>query len=127
MLTTTFKSLHSPGPPGSRFAPWSQLSGMMRHLNRAFGFIGRDSGSKSVHLDLSYEERNLIFSVGGGSVGRALLDTTLIMSAGRLHTSGNSGLSKTRYKLCNLSTAHARIDAYSGTRHWLSSRVDLLV
>lgn len=124
---STVKSFLSPGPRSGKFAPWSRLSGIIGHLNRSFGFIGRDPGSKSVHLDLSQDERNLIFSVGGGSVGRTLLDTTLIISAGRSPNLVRSGLTKNRYRLSNLSTASAHLDGYRGSHHWLSSRVDLLI
>ena len=121
------KSLISPGPHKGKFAPWSHLSGIMSHLNRAFSFIGRDPGPKSLHLDLSQDERIVLFSVGGGSVGRALLDTTLVISASRLPTLARSGLTKNRYCLSDLSTARAHLDAYRGPRHWLSYRVDLLI
>lgn len=124
---STLKSFLSPGPGYGKFAPWSRLSGIMGHLNRAFGFIGRDPGSKSVHLNLSQDERNLIFSVGGGSVGRALLDTTLIISASRSRNLPGSGLTKNRYSLSKLSTASAHLDGYRGSHRWLSSRVDLLI
>lgn len=124
---TPFRSTPFPAGLSDEFAPWSRLTKVLGHLNRAFGFIGKDSGSKSVRLDLSQEDGNLIFSLDGGSVGRALLDTTLINSASRMNNSPGSGLTKNRYCLTNLSSPGAHLDAYRGPRHYFSWRVDLLI
>jgi hypothetical protein len=109
------------------FAPWSRLSKVLGRLNRAFGYIGKDPGVKTVHFDLGREEGNLIFSLDGGSVGHALMDTSLINSAGRIHNTPGSGLTKNRYRLTKLSGRGAHLDAYRGPRHYMSWKVDLLI
>ena len=109
------------------FAPWSRLSKVLGRLNRAFGYIGKDRGVKTVRLDLSREEGNLIFSLKGGSVGHALMDTALINSAGRINNTPGAGLTKNRYRLTNLSGRGAQLDAYRGPRHSMSWKVDLLI
>jgi hypothetical protein len=124
---TPFRSTAFPVTNSDEFASWSRVTKVVGRLNRAFGHIGKDSGSKSVRLDLSQEEGNLIFSLDGGSVGHALMDTTLINTVGRVTNSPKSGLTKNRYRLSKLSSPGAHFDAYRGPNHYYSWRVDLLI
>ena len=123
----TSGNLLFPAVSADSFAPWSRLSKITGHLNRAFAYVGRDAGPKSVSLDLSRDDGNLIFGLDGGSVGHALLDATLINSACRVTASGEKGLTKNRYRLSDLSAPRAHLDAYRGPRHYFSWRVDLLI
>lgn len=106
---------------------WGQVSQVMTHLNRSFGAIGRDGGPKSVSLGLSNNEREAIFSAGGGAIGQGLLENVLIMSAPRLSGPDRGPLINTNYKMTQLSTTYGHLSARRGPNLVRSSRIDTLV
>ncbi len=114
-------------PPTDSFAQLSKLSATVGRINKALNFVNRDPGAKTVNINLNQDERDLIFSAGKGSVGRAILDTTLIVSAGRDHSSGKTPLANAVYQMTNISSSEARLNVYRSPGYKLSERVDLLV
>ncbi len=109
------------------FAQWSNLSSTVGRINKALNFVNRDPGAKVVNINFNQDERDLIFSAGKGSVGRAILDTTLIVSAGRDHSSGKTPIANAVYQMTNISSSEARLNVYQSPGYKLSGRVDLLV
>ncbi len=110
-----------------RFAQWSNLSSTVGRINKVLNFVNRDPGTKAVNINLNQDERDLIFSAGKGSVGRAILDTTLIVSAGREHSSGKQSFAGAVYQMTDLSSSEARLNVYRNPAYKQSERVDLLV
>jgi hypothetical protein len=111
----------------SSFEPWGQVSQIFTNLTRGFSKIGRDPGAKSISLGLDVDDKNLVFSLDKGSVGRDLLGAILITSAPRTIGATEPGKFQTSYKLGDLSTTSGRITAYQGPNKILSSRLDTLV
>ncbi len=109
------------------FASWKDLSSTVGRINKSLNFINRDPEAKSVNIDLSSNERNLLFSSGQGVVGRKLLDTTLIVSAGREYQSNKSSLINTHYSVTHPSSSNSRLNVYHESGYKLSERVDTLV
>ncbi len=126
-MISAYNNSSGADPYRNSFAQWTNLSSTIGRISKAFNFIGRDPGPKSINIDLSQDSRNLVFSAGEGSVGRALLDTTLIFSSGPNYTSENSASANTHYNLSDPSTTNARLHVYKGPGYKGSERVDVLI
>jgi hypothetical protein len=123
---TSIQSLAFPSNQAS-FAPWGQVSQIFTNLTRGFSQIGRDPGAKSISLGLSSDERDLIFSLDNGSVGRDLLGATLITSASRQIGPAEPGTFSKSYRLDRLSTTSGRLTVYQGPNLVCSTRLDTMI
>ena len=106
----------------------TKVTKIVGNYSRSINYIQQhDKGSKSIHLDLGAQERELLFTAGDGSVGKSVLNHTLIASVGSPLDRDESALSENRYTIKNASDSNARLEGYSGLNHTLSSRVDILI
>ncbi len=127
-MTVSVSNVSGGTPPSpNSFAQWSNLSSTVGRINKTLNFVTRDPGAKAVNINLNQDERDLLFSAGKGSVGRALLDTTLIVSAGRDHSSGKTPFANAVYQMTDMSSSEARLNVYRNPGYRQSERVDLLV
>ncbi len=126
-MISSIRSAFSPRTFSGMFDSWSSVTRSIGKINKALNFIGRDPDKKSIDINLSNNERDMIFSIDNGSIGMALLNTTLIMSESRNYASFSSGFVATRYEIADISTSDARLYAYNSSGYKGSERVDYLI